>query len=193
MGRKKTYRREDVLGKALDAFWQKGYHATSLADLVAATGLNKNTLYTAFGNKAALFEAALGRYTEGGVAHARQYLGRTPPGLENVRAYFRSMSYAPDCRGCLMTMTINEKKLLAPGHIDLVRHALARIEALLLHNLQAAYEAGHLRAAADPQRLATFFLFSIQGITTMGKYEGDPTKLEAVVNTLLSVLDQAGP
>ena len=64
MGRKRTFNVEQALDAALSVFWRKGYEGTSYADLVAATGLERPSLYSAFGNKEALFLRALTRYTE---------------------------------------------------------------------------------------------------------------------------------
>ena len=189
MGRKKQYQRDDVLMVAMNTFWNKGYHATSLADLIEATGLNKKTLYAEFGSKHELFHLALQQYTEFGAQEALTYLNQQPLGLDNIKNYFRSMTYEPDCRGCLMTITINQKNLVTPESMDLIRQTLELIENLFLDNLSAAFQAGDIKNEEDCQRLATFLLFSIQGITTMGKYEGDQTKLDRVVSTIISILD----
>lgn len=173
---------------AMNTFWQKGYHGTSLADLIAATQLNKKTLYAEFGSKEALFHDALQLYTSIGAQQAAGYLERHPLGLDNIKEYFGAMTYEPNCRGCLMTMTINQKDLVTPINLQLVRDTLNLIEDLLLKNLGAAYEAGTIQNQADCQRIATFLIFSIQGITTMGKLEGSQKKLDAVVATIFSVL-----
>ncbi len=189
MGRRKEYVREEALAKAMNAFWHKGYHGTSLADLTQATGLNKKTLYAEFGNKESLFHDALALYTGMGFQQSQAVLDQEPYGMENIQRYFRGMSYEPNCRGCLMTMTINEKHLVTQTSMEIIRETLEAIERLLLKNLHAMWEQGKLSSEADCKRLATFLLFSIQGITTMGKYEGDSRKLEMVVETILSVLD----
>ena len=157
MGRRKTYLREEKLMHAMNAFWEKGYYATSLADLVSATGLNKNTLYTEFGSKEELFLAALRLYTDLGVHQAQSFLGKKPYGIENIRDYFRSMTYEKDCRGCLMTMTINHKNLVTPKSMAIVRRAMERIERMLFDNLLAAQVAGYIQNREECERLATFF------------------------------------
>ena len=189
MGRTKTYQRDDVLMVAMNTFWQKGYHGTSLADLTAATQLNKKTLYAEFGSKQALFHDALQLYTNMGAQQAASYLERTPFGLDNIKDYFGAMVYEPNCRGCLMTMTINQKELVPLTSLALVRDTLELIERLLLKNLDAAHKAGIIQKQEACQRIATFLIFTIQGITTMGKLEGDQQKLDAVVATIFSVLN----
>ena len=190
MARPKKYQRDEVVGVAMNAFWEKGFHGTSLADLVAATGLNKKSLYAEFGSKEGLFQAALQLYTDFGGQEATAFLDQEPYGLENIRRYFRSMSYEPNCRGCLMNMTINEKQLAPPDSMALIGATFELIQGLFVRNLKAAYEAGQIESLADCQRLATFLLFSIQGITTMGKYKGEQAQLELVVETILSVLGE---
>lgn len=191
MGRKKEYKRDDVLMIAMNTFWDKGYHGTSLADLIKSTGLNKKSLYAEFGSKHELFHLALQLYTDLGAQQAGLFLDQEPKGLDNIKNYFGAMTYEPECRGCLMTITINQKNLVTPSSIDIIRKTLNFIEYLLLNNLQAAQQIGQIQNDADCHQLATFLLFSIQGITTMGKYEGDSNKLNLVIKTILSVLDNA--
>lgn len=168
----------------MGAFWRHGYHGTSISMLCEATGLNRKTLYGEFGDKDTLYEEAVGLYTTQARLQTEDVLEAEPLGLDNIRRYFRGMHYEAECRGCLMTMTINEKALVPPPSLDTVACTLARIEELLRANLRAG---GHDAAAAE--RIATFLVFCIQGITTMGKLDGDNARLAQVVQTALSVLD----
>lgn len=183
---RKTYDRDDALGAAMQAFWRSGYHGTSVSDLCAATGLNRKTLYAEFGGKDALYTEAVRRYTGGALVQTEAALTAKPLGRENVRRYVRAMRYEPDCRGCLMTMTVNERALVPPASVEAVAETLARIEDLIRQNLRADGI-----GEAESARLATFLVFCIQGITTMGKLEGDNARLAATVDTALSVLDRA--
>ena len=65
MGRRRSFNTEQALDSALRLFWRKGYEGTSLSDLTKAMGINRPSLYSAFGNKEALFRKALDRYAEG--------------------------------------------------------------------------------------------------------------------------------
>jgi AcrR family transcriptional regulator len=75
-GRPRSFDPDVVLEKAREVFWNLGYAAASLDDLAAATGLNRPSLYAAFGDKHALYMAALGRTRDGAVAAMRAVLGR---------------------------------------------------------------------------------------------------------------------
>src|ERR1051325_3475900 len=73
-GRPRQFDTEKALDRALTVFWQKGYEGASLLDLTRAMGINRPSLYAAFGNKEALFRKALDRYAEGQAAYIRAAL-----------------------------------------------------------------------------------------------------------------------
>ena len=140
-----------------------------------------------FGDKEALFTEAVGAYAADALRQTRALLSAEPLGLGNIRRYFAGMAYGSNCRGCLMTMTANERELVPDAALDRVRSALAEIEGLFEANLaHAGVEAGERR------RLATFLVFTVQGITTMGKLNGDEAALARVVETVGAVLDPLG-
>src|SRR5206468_5468727 len=73
-GRPCEFDKDKVLERALQVFWQKGYEGTSLSDLTRAMGINRPSLYAAFGNKEALFQKALDRYAGGPASYVREAL-----------------------------------------------------------------------------------------------------------------------
>src|SRR5262245_52431894 len=88
MARPKGYDREAVLRAARDLFWERGYEATSVADLEARTGLNRSSLYQEFGSKHGLFEAALECYADQVIARLLADLRQADAGLATVAALF---------------------------------------------------------------------------------------------------------
>ena len=73
-GRPREFDADEALDRALEIFWRKGYEGASLAELTEAMGINRPSLYAAFGNKEALFRRALDRYAEGPAAYTREAL-----------------------------------------------------------------------------------------------------------------------
>jgi AcrR family transcriptional regulator len=73
-GRPRTFNTDDALDRALDVFWRKGYEGATLPDLTEAMGINRPSLYAAFGNKEQLFRKALDRYVEGPASYVRKAL-----------------------------------------------------------------------------------------------------------------------
>src|SRR6202166_2783726 len=76
MGRPRSFDIDRALDRALVVFWRKGYEGTSLSDLTKAVGVNRPSLYAAFGDKEALFRKALDRYAKGPAAYLREALNQ---------------------------------------------------------------------------------------------------------------------
>src|ERR1700722_4582159 len=74
MGRPRSFDVDRGLDRALRVFWRKGYEGTSLSDLTTAVGVNRPSLYAAFGDKKALFRKALGHYLTGPAAYTEEAL-----------------------------------------------------------------------------------------------------------------------
>ena len=111
MGRPKTYDRSEVLRKATDLFWRKGYEGTHLGELVMATGINRFSLYKEFGGKEGLFQAALEDYLAG-LAGLSAILEREPLGLANLRAFYETFLEQEFLHGCFALNTIREKHVV---------------------------------------------------------------------------------
>jgi TetR/AcrR family transcriptional regulator, transcriptional repressor for nem operon len=113
MGRRPTYERSAVVGTAGDLFWERGYRTTSIGDLEERTGLDRSSLYHAFGSKQALFEAALADYLQGFQGRLAAML-QADAGIGGVAGFFSGMAHAfrtdpaRNARGCLMVNTIAE-------------------------------------------------------------------------------------
>ena len=118
MPRTKRYDRDEMLGKAMDLFWQKGYAATSLQDLVDHLGINRFSIYDSFGDKHSLFLEALDRYRENVAKALRTKLDDKTKGIDAIKEYFRAMEAdlsIPDGRmGCLVQNSTLEMVLSDP-------------------------------------------------------------------------------
>ena len=103
-GRPRSFDAGDALERAQRVFWRKGYLGTSMSDLTEATGVNRPSLYAAFGNKEALFRKVMDRYGEGPFAHFAEALA-APTGREVAERLLRGgAALATDPRtppGCL--------------------------------------------------------------------------------------------
>jgi TetR/AcrR family transcriptional regulator, transcriptional repressor for nem operon len=111
MVRTKQFDKHTALDEAMELFWQRGYHATSIQDLVDHLGVNRQSLYDTYGGKDQLFLAALERYREIQAAPVRRLLERDGPAREIVRDFFRGYVEAllsEDCKGCFMVNTATE-------------------------------------------------------------------------------------
>jgi AcrR family transcriptional regulator len=191
MGRPRAFDLGRALDRALQVFWRKGYEGSSLSDLTKAMGINRPSLYAAFGDKGALFRKALDRYVNGPAAYmqealkaptARAVVERLLPGALDLNTAPRNPG------GCLMV-----QGALACGEAsDAVRRELAACraagEAALRRRLQHAKSTGDLSTDADPAHLARYIATVIYGIAVQAAGGATRDQLQHVVDTTLRTL-----
>ncbi len=191
MARSKEYKREEVLDAATRVFWVKGFKGTAVSDLVAATGLNKHSMYQEFGNKEGLFRECIDNYVLRLNSEGRSLLGRQPLGVGNIEAFFRRMSdhaASSDCPGCLLVNSAIEKELLEEEAFLQVKNSLARVEELFCQNLAAAQTHGQITQEKDSRTLAAFLFTFANGLMVQGKTGRNKETLESMVVVALSTL-----
>jgi TetR/AcrR family transcriptional repressor of nem operon len=171
-GRPKEFERNAVLVKAMDLFWRKGYDGASLADLVDAMGVGRQSAYDTFGDKHELFRQALDAYAARSAGMLTTILTEGPSPLGRIRRFLTTLNEiasAGDARGCLFTNSMVE---LGP-HDARVRKTIAGIwqelEDALAANVQSAADAGEVRAALDPRGTARLLLTVMQGALVLTK------------------------
>ena len=170
VGRPREFDEEAVLDCAMEAFWRKGYEATSLADLCACTGLHKGSLYQAFGDKHQLFVRSLENYAEQAFQEVMSVAFQSDSPLENVKAAIHKIcDDVGNDKGCLM---INSMVELAP-HDPEVKDLLQRIGTQRLRAMAdmigKAQQAGEIREQRDPEKLARQLMVTLAGAATMVK------------------------
>lgn len=191
MARPKTFDHEAALDRAVELFWRKGYEATSIQDLLDAMGIQRGSLYAAFGSKESLFLTVLDRYGEVVVSKLLALLESRPSPKASIRAFFdavveQSVSGGP-LRGCLATNSAVEKGLEENAVRDKVARLLEGLEAGFRETLRRAREAGEI--GGDPAAKARFLCGTLQGLLVIGKIRPERPLLEDIVQTALSVLD----
>jgi AcrR family transcriptional regulator len=168
-GRPREFDADMALEKALHVFWQRGYEGTSLADLTDAMGINRPSLYAAFGNKEELFRRALDRYTERGPGRGMREALSEATAREVVEQLFKNVAVAftDPChpRGCLAV----QGALTCGEAADSIKQELCRrrleSENALRQRLERAKAEGDLASDADPVELARFVTTVTQGMS----------------------------
>jgi TetR/AcrR family transcriptional repressor of nem operon len=154
----------------MDAFWRKGYEATSLADLCACTGLHKGSLYQAFGSKHELFMKALHHYSEKEFREVAAVAFDHESPLANLRCMVHKVcrDHAGE-QGCLM---INSLVELAPhdgavkGFLDGARQ---KRERFMTDMIAKAQDAGEISDSRPPERLARQLMVTMAGVAAAVK------------------------
>ncbi|MCJ8207897.1 TetR/AcrR family transcriptional regulator [Pseudomonas sp. RGM2987] len=189
MGRQREFDVDTALDAALCVFWRKGYEGASYTDLTQATGVERPALYSAFGNKEALFRRVLERYYE-------RYLDFFPAALEQptsrevaahiLRGAVEATTRYPDRKGCLGV----QGALAGSDDAEPIRLALidarAAGEASLRERLEQAKADGDLPQTANCAALAAFVMAMTHGMAVQAKAGFSREILEAVVEQALS-------
>ncbi|GAA4573272.1 TetR/AcrR family transcriptional regulator [Planotetraspora kaengkrachanensis] len=192
MARTKEFDPDAALQAALDLFWERGYEATSMADLVDHLGIARASLYATFGNKRDLYLKALDRYLETRNPSPVEILSQPGPALPAVRALVEF--YVADSigdkrrRGC---MIVNAAAEMLPGDPEVSRLLdtnWSALEAALTSALIRARGEGDLPAGRDPRALARFLLVFLQGLRLVSKGSPDARRLREAAAEALTIL-----
>lgn len=193
MVRTKEFDPDTALDAALDLFWERGYEATSVQDLVDHLGIGRGSLYATFGSKHELYLKALDRYLRSRDPDPIALLGRPGPALPAVRTLVRT--YAEEAardarrRGCMIVNAAMER---VPGDPLVTRRVQASWRALeraLAAALARARDQGELAADRDPAAIARYLLVVLQGLRVVGKAGPGAARLRDAAELALSVLD----
>lgn len=191
-GRPKVFDREAALDKAMTLFWQHGYEATSLADLVEATGAKAPTLYAEFTNKEGLFRAVLDRYiTRFASKHEAQLFCEEKSVESALEDYFTEIAVCftstDTPAGCFM---INTSATLAASSRDIARTVKSRHamqEQTLIQFLRQRQERGEIPAHCNPQALAEYINCILQGMSISAREGATFEQLMQIARTTLRI------
>ncbi len=193
MARPREFDADIALDRAMQAFWARGYKATSLDDLCTATGLGRSSLYAAFGGKRALLHRALERYEQDALRRIRAALAQPRPVREAIAGFvdglIERIVAGPGRAGCFIgncAAELSGDRATAAR----VRRSLENIEAAFREGLARAQTSGELAADADIASLARFLVSGIQGLRLVGKANPDRAALTDIAAVMLRCLDR---
>ena len=189
-GRPRAFDLDVALDRALEVFWRKGYEGTSLPDLTGAMGINRPSLYAAFGNKEALFRKAVERYERGPASYAYKAL-KQPTAREVVEALLEGvvalLTRPQNPGGCLMV----QGALACGENAKRVRRELASRRAggvaALRRRFQRAIDEGDLPASADASVLARFVATVMHGLAVQAASGASRKELLRVKDMFLRI------
>ncbi|MGA7915947.1 MAG: TetR/AcrR family transcriptional regulator [Candidatus Acidiferrales bacterium] len=190
-GRPRSFDLDPALDRALQVFWRKGYEGASLSDLTKAVGVNRPSLYAAFGDKEALFRKALHRYLHGPAAYTQEALKELTARavVERLLQGAADLNTSPRNPGGCLTV----QGALACGEaVDSIRQKLAAYraagEAALRRRLRRAKSEGDLPTTANPADLARYVATVIYGMAVQAAGGASRNQLQRVVEMALRTL-----
>ncbi len=192
MPRPREFDEDDVVARATDLFWRRGYHATSVRDLGEALGLSASSLYRTFGDKHALFLRALDHYRATDSAEARDQLLRPGPAPEVVRDWLIRMVDLPEegaaARGCFVVNTATELGADDPTVDERTQAAFGVTREALTEVLQRGRRDGELRADLDVAATAESLFTLVLGLRVRARAGHRPAELRGVIDTAVRSL-----
>lgn len=190
-GRPRSFDTDTALEQATQVFWRHGFQGTSMADLTAATGLSKPSLYAAFGDKEALYLRCLERYAAQQVALDTALLEQEPDTRRAVEGFMRAMAeLQADPKlpgGCFVVNgTADCGNPATPAAVEAALRAASGSTAERLRaRLTQAQRRGELPAGASARQLATLFATVLTGMAVMSKAGQPKARLHEAVDAAM--------
>jgi len=192
MGRIREFDEEKVLEAAMQIFWEKGYEATSLSDLTSRMGIQRPSIYSAFGDKKGLFEAALRKYTMSRASDVRTKLHSIPSVKEAFSTFFEDVvaeEYTESLsRGCFCINTMVE---LAPHDEKfeiLTREHQMYLSVIFQETIERGIQSGELEPNIDAKALSQALIVSLIGLTVIMKSRPNRSFVDNSIKVMLALL-----
>ncbi|BBI33529.1 TetR/AcrR family transcriptional regulator [Cohnella abietis] len=195
MARPREFDQNEVLEKATELFWVKGYERTSIADLVSHTKVHRGSLYDTFGDKYQLFLACLGRVQQINYEFVFNILSGPDDPKKILRLFFeKTIDRALNendkgLKGCFMTNIAMDMTVLDPNVASHVEAFNSKLESIFHNLLQQLQHNGNLASKYTVSELARFLVNTRHGLYITAKTTTDRQVLQSICNVALSFLD----
>lgn len=193
MARPKSFNQQEVLDKALHLFWEQGYNATSVQDLVDHLGINRASIYDTWGDKRGLYLETLKAYRKKGASNFLERLRSNQSSKDIIRNFLKDVTVQvidDTCnKGCFLSNSASELANSDKAVFELFSDNNANMEAVLTELVKEGQASGTITKKDAPDALARFILNTAMGLRIMSKGRKSEKALTEVVNVALSVLD----
>jgi TetR/AcrR family transcriptional repressor of nem operon len=191
-GRPRSFEPDTVLAQAMGVFWAKGYEATGIADLEAATGLGRQSLYGAFGDKRALFTKVVDYYFENVLKRGLiDVLDAPGSGLANIKRVFElweTAAQARDFQGCLVGNGLAEVSSKDHEMGRVLIRKLSLLEAAFVRAIRRAQADAEISAEIDAPSAGRALVAISQGLAVIARVRHQPDLLHGVVEQALRLI-----
>jgi AcrR family transcriptional regulator len=200
VGRKRSFDKSEALDKAMRLFWENGYSATSVKDLTEALGINKPSLYAAFGNKEALFKASLEHYITSYASPKLEQLSQPNDQTlaqrisNHINSIIDSVCDPTTPKGCLIVKSSCESG--GTGLPEEIGQSLETIglatQQTLSRLFEQAQQNGDFAADASPKASADYLMSVLYGITVLARQGRSRDELRGIVEQAVNALPLMG-
>ncbi|MEO6150300.1 MAG: TetR/AcrR family transcriptional regulator [Mucilaginibacter sp.] len=193
MARTKDFDENEVLAKAIQLFWHKGYNGTSMQDLVDCLGISRSSLYDTYTDKHTLFVKALESYQQSGAARIQELVEQSGSAKEAVKKLLELTTADLLCdkqqKGCFM---VNAEVEVAPHDAEvnaLVCKNEQQMEEAFYRVIQKGKDSGEIKNPQDARALARFVFNAVKGMRVTAKSSTDKAVFDDIIKLTVSVLD----
>jgi AcrR family transcriptional regulator len=188
LGRPRKFEIDSALDKALEVFRRKGYEATSLTDITEALGINRPSLYAAFGNKEELFAKALTKYMQGPISYLTEVLNEKTSYEVVKQMLLQSVDLLTgmeNSKGCLVIQSSISSELQASGIQQKLVEGLANNDMRIKERFDRAIKEGDLPTDIDSSALAKYVTTIHKGMSMQAINGASKEELYRVVDLVL--------
>lgn len=192
MARPLEFNKDTALDKAMEVFWEKGFEAASLQDLIDAMDLSKSSFYQTFKSKHNLYATALNHYTEMMSQNMLNNLEASASGLEFIEKTFLEIAETAPLkasqRGCFLMNTASEFAQKNDEIALLTNQGLKKFEDVFARAIKKSQSLGEISLSRSAETLADFLICNMSGLKTMVKAGIKPDTLRPIINTIIASL-----
>lgn len=192
MARKKEFDEDELLGKAVELFWRKGYNATSAQDLVDGLGINRSSLYNTYTDKRTLFKKSLAQYQATETGAMLSMLAKAQNAEATIKQIFdglvKESSEDKLLKGCFMVNTAVELAGYDKEIGDMVGNNNQSVEDALSKLIEKGQQAGQFSTKSPARTLARFIFANISGIRVAARTGAGEKTLRDIADVVLSAL-----
>jgi TetR/AcrR family transcriptional repressor of nem operon len=192
LARLREFDEDKVLDAAMQLFWEKGFEATSLSDLTSRMGIQRPSLYSAFGDKKGLFEAALRKYTSAHAASIRGKLQTNSSVKEAFRSFFENLvakeygkgpNWGCFCLNSMVELAPHDEKFAI-----LTREHQMYLSVIFQETVERGLRSGELDPGINAKSLAQTLVISLIGLTVFMKSRPERAFVDNSVREILTLL-----
>lgn len=192
MARTKDFDEDEVLKKAVDLFWLKGYNATSMQDLVDGLGISRSSLYDTYGDKHSLFIKALESYQCTNTGKFVTIIEGGKTAKETIKALLKfiadNLLDDKSQKGCFIVNAEVEVALHDKQVGDMIQKNDQNVEDAFFRVIQKGKESGEIANKQDARALARFIFNTVKGIQVTAKSTTDRAVFDDIINLAVGVL-----
>lgn len=193
MARTKDFDEDEVLNKAVNLFWLKGYNGTSMQDLVDALGISRSSLYDTYGDKHTLFLKALESYQLSASGKVCNIVSSAKPAKQAIKELLEFITNGlindKSHKGCFM---VNAEVEIAPHDAEVSQMICQndqQVEEAFYKVIKKGQESGEITNKQDARALTRFIFNNVKGIRVTAKSTTDKAIFDDIIKLALSVLD----